>query len=116
MIGEAVPLVMLPRFSSFVGANTFTTAALRVSDYAKAHVSFWRGPLKSGNFSAQFEESHDGQDWDAIGSAITTTDTRDEYSISLGKRWFRLKIQIWGGYGPAITCWCTGLLERRIQG
>jgi hypothetical protein len=113
MIGEAVPLVLLPRYSSFVGENTFTTAALRVSDYAKAHVSFWRGPLKSGSFQAEFQVSHDGQTWDTV-TTVTTVDTRDEYSLTLKERWLRMEIQISGGNGPAITCWCTGLLEKRI--
>jgi hypothetical protein len=112
MIGEAVPLVLVPRFSSFAGANTFTTAALRVSDYATANVALWRGPLKTGTFSAQFEVSHDGQDWDPEGTAITTADDSTERSMTLTKRWLRLKIVLTGD--AAITCWCTGLLEKRI--
>ena len=117
MIGEAVPLVLLPRFSSFAGENTFTTAALRVSEYAKAYVSFWRGPLKSGNFEARFQLSHDGQSWttDSSIGTIATVDRRDEYSVDLTKRWLRMEITLSGGFGGAISCWCTGLLEKRIQ-
>jgi len=45
MAGELVPLVLLPRYSSYVGASTFTTIGMEVTDYANAIVNVWRGKL-----------------------------------------------------------------------
>ena len=113
MAGQTVPLVLIPRYTSYVGANTFTTAPLAVSDYAKAHVTFWRGRCP-GSFAAVFETSHDAVAWtNALGTTtITTVDTSDKWNIPLRRRWFRVRITL---STTSITCWATGLLERRLE-
>ena len=42
MAGELVPLVLLPRYSTFSGAHSFTTIGMEVSDYSSAIVNVWR--------------------------------------------------------------------------
>lgn len=115
MSGEAVPLVLIPRYTSYVGDNTFTTVPLRVSEYAKAHITLWRGRLNFETFSAEFQVSHDTYQWQNALSpptTITTVDTVDNWDIDLNHRWFRIKIVL---SGDAITCWATGLLEKRVK-
>ena len=115
MAGEAVPLVLIPRFTSYVGNNAFTTVPLRVSDYSKAHITFWRGRLLVETFSAEFQVSHDAYTWQNALSpptVITSVDACDSYSMDLNHRWFRIKIVL---SGSAITCWATGLLVKRVK-
>ena len=120
MIGKAVPLVLIPRYTTYVGESSFTTAPLRVTEYAKAHVTLWRGPLtgstRGGSFTAEFQVSTDGDTWDNAITAITTVNTADNVEITLDRRWLRVKITlaVTTGSDVGITCWASGLLERRI--
>ncbi len=111
MAGQAVPIVLIPRYTSYVGPSTFTTVPLEVTDYARACLTFFRGRCPT-SFAAVFEESHDAAAWtNALGTTITTVDTSDQLSIPLTKRWFRVRINL--STSP-ITCWASGLLTRRL--
>ncbi|MEJ2202960.1 MAG: hypothetical protein P8170_02490 [Gemmatimonadota bacterium] len=39
MAGELVPLVLIPRYTSYVGDGTFTTIAMDVTEYESAIVN-----------------------------------------------------------------------------
>jgi hypothetical protein len=39
MAGELVPLVLVPRYTSYLGAFAFTTIGMEVTDYEKALVT-----------------------------------------------------------------------------
>jgi hypothetical protein len=117
MAGELVPLVLLPRYSSYVGAQTFTTIGMDVSSYSEAIVNVWRGPLTgtSPTFAISFEESTDQNTWSTCTNGSggdPGADTEAQYTPTLGKRWFRAKIVL-GGTDPATTCWGIGFLELR---
>lgn len=120
MIGKAVPLVLVPRYTTYVGESTFTTAPLRVSEYVQAHVTLWRGPLigagRGGSFTAEFQVSHDGNDWENAIAAVTTVNRSNAYDVPLSRRWLRLKVtlSVSTGSDVGITLWATGLLEKRI--
>lgn len=45
MAGELTPLVLLPRYSTYVGESTFMTIAMDVTEYEMAIVNCWRGKL-----------------------------------------------------------------------
>jgi hypothetical protein len=112
MAGQAVPVVVIPRYTSYVGANTFTTVPLDVSADVTAFLTFWRGPCPAG-FAAVFELSHDALVWsNALGTTIVLDNRSDKLEIPLTRRWFRVRISLstW-----PITCWATGLLERRLE-
>lgn len=126
MIGESVPLVMIPRFTSYVGGLTdYTTVPLDVSEFTMAWVTFWRGPLvgDTGNgakFEAWFEVSQDAQTWEKQPPSpfvINTPDTWDSYSVGFSRRWFRMKVRLTPDTDDivAITCWAVGSLERRTK-
>jgi hypothetical protein len=76
-----------------------------------AFLTFWRGPCPGG-FSAVFQTSHDALAWSNALGTITTTNQSDKLEIPLTRRWFRVRIALstW-----PITCWATGLLERRLE-
>ena len=117
MAGELVPLVLVPRYSTYVGAHTFTTIGMEVTDYSKAIVNVWRGAVigTSGTFQVSFEESTDQSNWTVCtsgGGGDPGSDTEAQYSPEISKRWFRIKIVV-GGTDPAVTCWAIGFLELR---
>ncbi len=117
MAGELVPLVLLPRYTSYVGATDFTTIGMEVSDYSKAIVNVWRGPIigTAGTFACVFEESTDQLTWSTCTNGTggdPGLSTEAQYKPELNKRWFRIKVTI-GGTLPAASCWAIGYLERR---
>ena len=120
MAGELVPLVMLPRYSTFAGATTFTTIAMDVTEYSKAILNVWRGPMSVGDgFALRCQESTDGTNWsDCVPVSPTTwpvdpgADTEAQYEAELRKRWFRVELIVTGS-DPTVSCWAVGFLERR---
>jgi hypothetical protein len=118
MAGELVPLVLLPRYTSYVGQSTFTTIGMEVTDYANAIVNVWRGKLTgtSPTFGVTFEESTDQSNWTMCAGTTANADPGQEmeaqFTAQLTKRWFRIKVVL-GGTTPAATCWAIGFLEMR---
>ena len=117
MAGELVPLVLLPRYTSYVGDSDFTTIAMDVSAYEKALVNCWRGKLTGGTptFMITFEESTDQESWSTCTNGSggdPGQETETQYAPELKKRWFRAKVTL-GGSSPAGTCWAIGFLELR---
>ena len=115
--GELVPLVLLPRFSTLVGAHSFATVGMEVSDYSKAIVNVWRGNMSgtSPAFGAVFEESVDQSNWTTCVSGTggdPGADTEAQYSPAFSKRWFRIVVTL-AGTDPAVSCWAIGFLEMR---
>ena len=117
MAGELETTTLIPRFSSFLGAGTYRSVGLGVTDFAAATVHVWRGPLigTSPTVSFAFEESIDQENWtvcagDAGGDPGASAE--GVYAITLKKRWFRIKVTL-GGTNPGVTCWTVAGLERR---
>lgn len=120
MAGELVPLVLLPRYSSYVGQSTFTTIGMEVSEYSSAIVNVWRGKLTgtSPTFGVTFQESIDQTNWTTCMGTSAGADpgqeTEAQYTAQLSKRWFRISVAL-GGTSPAGSCWAIGFLEKREQ-
>jgi hypothetical protein len=118
MAGVLVPLVLIPRYTSYAGAATdFITIGMDVTDYEKAIVSFWRAPLvgTAPAIVINFEESMDQLNWTTCtGGPYTdpTAGVEGQFNPIITKRWFRVKITL-GGTGPVATCWCIGFLQQR---
>ena len=119
MTGEMVPLVVLPRYTSYVGAGTFATAPMDVSEFAGGEVTFWRGPLVGGAamapFTTYFEGSHDALTWTTITPNVTTANTSSWIALPFTKRWFRVRVvlQADGSGVVGISLWLAGALQRR---
>lgn len=125
-VGIAVPLVMAPRFTGYVGPGTYATAPLDVTTYAAAYFTLWRGPLVGDTgtgalFECWFEASHDALQWTRVfpvppAAVITATNTATDVSTALTQRWFRMLVRLTADSSNVvgITCWASGLLEKRI--
>ncbi len=123
MVGELVPFVMIPRFTTYLGTSEFTTVALDVSAFKGGSLRLWRGKLVGGGtFKLYTETSHDGYTWFGYpiggGGLPTPWDPGDDASVGVGlafdRRYFRVRVVL-TGTNPGVTCWATGLLEYRID-
>ncbi len=117
MAGELIPLVLIPRYTTYAGDSTFTTIAMDVTEYSKAIVNTWRGKLldNAGSFSIAFEESTDQDSWTTCTgstSADPGSETEAQYTPELKKRWFRAKVTL-TGTSQGASCWAIGFLELR---
>jgi hypothetical protein len=126
MAGELVPLVMLPRYTTYAGlisGEYFTTMAIDVTQYQNAIVNVWRGLIVgtagSPPIITKFEESTDQVSWTECagspdGSIIVypAQNVEKQYTLTLTKRWFRMKVQL-GHATNIVSCWAVGFLERR---
>jgi hypothetical protein len=123
--GELTPLVLLPRYTTYVGASTagkeFVTIAMDVTDFQNAIVNSWRGKLigSSPTFALTFQESTDQVTWSTCtGTNVSAYDPGEELEgqsvAALTKQWFRIKVVL-GGTNPAGSCWAAGFLERRLS-
>lgn len=114
MKGPLVPLVMIPRFTSYVGAGTFDTAPLDVERYARFVLRVWRGTAlgTSPAVTIRFQASHDGITWFDLAtvSGFNAEGTVDE---AIAWRWLRARVEL-TGTDPAFSCWAAGVLEERI--
>lgn len=125
MSGIYIPLVMIPRFTSYVGDGDYRSVLLDVSEYAAFVLSVWRGPLVKGvgtgaGLSLTFEDSDDAEVWTTVSgtSAIVTADASSVVSAELTKRWLRVRLELTEDstdHAVALTCWAMGHLVRREQ-
>jgi hypothetical protein len=120
VIGEIVPAILIPRFTSWVGPGTYTTAPMAVEDFAWSQVTLWVGPLLGGAASnplgIYFEESHDAYNWSWMLGPMTATDTAATYPLVFSKRWFRVRVVLAANAEGivAITGWMNGAFRRRV--
>ena len=123
MTGELVPLVMIPRFTSYVGAAIYTTVPLEIAEFSGAAIEFWRGPLagkaQGATFRGVLEEAFDLSVPDAWTTLVSTTtdDTTGLMKVTFTRRYFRIRIELVADSTngiAAITCWAAGSLERRV--
>ena len=119
--GELVPLVLVPRYTSFVGASAFVTIAMDVTEYQSAILNVWRGKLTgtTPTVGLTFQESSDQVNWTTCaGTNVNGYDpgqeTEGQSTVTLGKKWFRVEVLL-GGTTPAGTCWAVGFLEQRLS-
>jgi hypothetical protein len=121
MAGELVPLVMVPRFTTYVGGAVFTTVALDVSAFGIVRLATWMGPLIGDTASgaaltsAHLQQSEDGDEWDMLLPMINGTDRHELIMAPLTKRFMRARVELAADTSDvvAVTCWSTGYLERR---
>ena len=128
MAGELVPLVLLPRYTTLAGVDYqwpypyLTTVAIGVTQYERAIVTIWRGPVvgTSPVFKLLFQESMDRDFWDECNTLPAQdpsgedpgADTQAQYVVELRARWLRVRILL-GDSDNVVNCWATGFLEVR---
>src|SRR5262245_44268921 len=116
MAGTLVPLVLLPRYSTYAGVNTWLTIGMDVTEYEKAIVTFYQGPsVNLSSLTIDFQESTDQVTWTSCaGGAFTAPGANSEtqFSPQISKRWFRISLTTTGA-NNVLTCWCVGFLMVR---
>jgi hypothetical protein len=118
MAGELVPLVLIPRYSCYSGADSYVTIGMDVTPYQNAIVNVWRNAVigTAGDPDFNLEESSDQVTWSTC--AGTTADftpsagTETQYTAQLKKRWFRIRIDL-ANADNVMTCYAVGFLEER---
>ena len=117
MNGALVPVVLLPRYSTYFGAGDFTTVPLNVEAYSKGTITLWRGRLLGTTpaFKAYFEDSHDTVTWTPFNPSGEDPGNVSSMIVrfDLARRWLRVRIDL-DGTQPAVTCWAVGTLELRV--
>ena len=106
---EIRKIVLVPRFSSFVGARTFTTPPLSVAGVASATIAAWRGAAlgTSVTFSIVVQQSHDLQMWSDLTTLSPSANAEATAAVSFTMSWMRLSITLGGGT-PVVNCWAVG--------
>ena len=125
--GEQVPLVLLPRYTTYAGlVNTgtapyyFATIAMDVTEYQNAIVNVWRGKLVGTTPGVAFtlQESTDQVTWTTCGGTSAgftpSENTETQYTAALTKRWLRIKIEL-ASADTVVSCWAVGFLEQRLS-
>ena len=122
MKGATVPLILLPRYTSYVGTSGyfFTTVPMDVTEYEGGTFYLWRGKALGGSPAVWVwvEESTDAETWTLVGSApakiVTVEDNRQRVDLAFQKKWFRLRIEL-QGTDVAVSCWAIGTLTTRVS-
>ena len=133
MPAEQVPIVLVPRYTTFAGLVTggegFTTVPLDVTAYDAATLIVWRGvvidappppdpppdPPPPDPIEIVFEESTDRDTWSPCASTGGTDpgeNTQLEVGVTLAKRWFRVRITLEQPEYVA-SVWIAGSVQKR---
>lgn len=123
MIGQLTPLILVPRFSSYMGAADYVSSPIDVTAYVDAYVTVWRGRLlgTSPAFKFYVQTSTDAITWADIdldpGVAHWIDpgfDTPRAIAFVCLYRFIRAKVTL-EGTSPAVTCWASGFVQNRVE-
>lgn len=119
MAGELVPLVLIPRYTTYCGTAAYSTIGMDVTPYQNAIVNFWRNTMigTGSTVSLYFEESSDQNLWSLCtgmspNPASPAANAETQYTANLTKRWFRIRVVLPNADNVA-TCYAVGFLEER---
>jgi hypothetical protein len=128
MAGTLVPLVVVPRYTSFVRFGYFTTVPVDVTAFQRLILTAWRGKMQGGpspSFGLSCQESTDRVTWfDCAGTNVSGYDPAASASVegegvilaTLTRRWFRMRIALGDNSGQVrVTTWVAGHGERRVE-
>ena len=120
MVGKRFPLVMVPRFSTYIGSGEFASLGIDVSKFVEARVHVWRGEMSGTGILAltvKFEESTDRVVWfDCDGGAPLAIPEDDEtsFDLTLSRQYLRIVPTV-AGTDPAVTLYAVGHLNQRTK-
>ena len=121
MSGTVQKVVLLPRFTTFVGAGDFLTAPVNVRQFAQGLISVWRGreSVVPGldDFTVTLQESPDLEIWNDVASLVPDANEELSATADFDLEWVRLKINLSLDGSPAqepsVTCWAVANLVPR---
>ena len=113
MAGETTRIMLLPRYSSLVGATNFETTPHTARAFSEVSLTRWRG---AGNgvsgLSVAVELSADLRYWVQDNSWSLAADDETTHTSPLNREWMRLVITL-TGTDPAVPLWILGEFLRR---
>ena len=116
MAGRNVPVVLIPRYTSYIGGGPYDTLPIPVSAYESLVLSFWMnsGVGTAPTLGIALLESNDLNDWDPCGGTPVTPVPGSEVqmTITLTRAWFRFHVLL----NPAdagFTAWAQGFFQLR---
>lgn len=118
MAGVQTPLVLIPRYTSYSGATTYSTIAMDVTAYENAIVNIFRNTMlgTAGSPLFNLQESTDQVTWSTCGGTTLnfnpTANAETQYTAALTKRWFRITVAL-PNADNLLTCYAVGFLEER---
>lgn len=106
-------LILLPRYTTFVGARTYVTPPVHVRDFASADLIAFVGEMigSTPGIEIQAEESPNLDHWIDNGDPYDTEgETVGSHTFRMD--WLRLRITL-SGTDPAATLWMVGNFVER---
>ncbi len=124
MKGEMVPLILIPRYTTYVGNQDegFPSVPMEMTAYEDGEVVFWRGELlTSGGVTPDvrfhLEASMDAVAWTPISTGATGMPIPAKTPVSVGvgfsKKWFRVRTVLYGNEAT-VSCWAIGQVNTRV--
>jgi hypothetical protein len=114
--GRSVPIVLIPRFTTFLGMGNYDSEPIPVAEYAAAVITVWRGFLigTSPGFAVHFFEANDNTLWAPCPGSSGDPGTNIEavFTATLSKAWMFVRVVL-AGTGAGATCWAEGFMELR---
>ena len=120
MAQTVTPAVLVPRFTTFVGEQSFFTLPIDVSAFQKGYISVWHGDMLGTNTPKtlfNFLESTDRVIWSSISGASAIDPgpgIEEQVEFDISKRWLQLSVEL-KGTNPATTCWVAGYFRNREE-
>lgn len=128
MAGQFVPVVLIPRFTSYIGDSVCRSVALDVTEFQRCILTVWWGPLvgdtsNGAKFELTLEVSDDNDQWvEPSGFTALTVPPENAaggnstFDVTLTRRFLRIVASMTEDTTDgvvAVTCWAAGHLERR---
>lgn len=122
MAGKNVYVVLIPRFTAFVGPTPCLSAPMSVSAYSSIVFDFWNGTMNgapAAGVQLDLFESNDAVTWEACagGSPWVRGPGVGEFQATavFTKAWMRFGVTPMGNQ-PAVTCFAAGYFQLREHG
>ena len=109
-------VVLVPRFTSFVGVRTFVSQPMSVRRFVSAWLTAWRSDgIGSPSVQVAVEQSTDLLSWYSAGTAAQpAANDEDSEQLNFDADWMRVVVTV-GGTDPAVTVWAVGDFVAREQ-
>ena len=115
MAGLQVPLVLIARFSTYLGPEFYRGLPLDVTAFSGLTLSMWSGPQHgtTPTVTLTMEGSVDRVTWGPINSPWPLLPgVETQQSVDVEYPWIRSFLSVQGLHS-AVTCWAAGFLIKR---
>ena len=114
---SVTPAVLFPRFTALVGAHTYESLPIDVTEFERAMITFWRGPFvgTGAGLTFKFQASTDRYVWEDVGAQVTPNeDDPKQVGFDLSHQWLRA-VAVLTGVNAGATVWGQGYFVNRKE-